>query len=103
VCNVGAFVDGESDAVVCFADADHVEQHIIHACLGDVCDSDSDSDSAPDALKITLRIIASDFGCVVSEVNGVTLRLMEYEGWFQAINANVLRQRSSHLLWPVMR
>jgi thioester reductase-like protein len=97
-CEVGAFVDGESDAVVCLVSADHVAQHIIHACLGNVCDSDS----APDALRMTQGILVSDFWSVVSEVTGVTLHAMGYEDWFQAVNANVSRQGSSHLLWSVM-
>ena len=97
-CEAGAFVDGEQDAVVCLAGADHVAQRIIHACLGSRCDRDS----APEALRMTQGIPVSDFWRAVSEGTGLTLRAMDYDDWLRVVNANVSRQGSSHLLWPVM-
>ena len=97
-CEAGAFVDGEKDAVVCLAGADHVAQRIIYACLGSRCDRDS----TPEALRMTQGIHVSDFWRAVSEGTGLTLRAMDYDDWLRAVNANVSRQGSSHLLWPVM-
>jgi thioester reductase-like protein len=97
-CEAGAFVDGEQDAVVCLAGADHVAQRIIDACLGSRCDGDS----APEALRMTQGIPVSDFWRAVSEGTGLTLRAMGYDEWLRVVNANVSRQGSSHLLWPVM-
>jgi thioester reductase-like protein len=98
VCEAGAFVDSEPDAVICLAGADHVAQCIIHACLGSGCDHDS----APEALRMTQGIPVSEFWRVVSEGTGVTLRAKNYNDWIKVVNANVSRQGSSHLLWPVM-
>ena len=97
-CEAGAFVGGEQDALVCLAGADHVAQCIIHACLG----SPSDRDSPPEALRMAQGIPVSDFWRAVSEGTGLTLRAMEYDDWLRVVNANVSRQGSSHLLWPVM-
>ena len=98
VCEAGAFVDGEQDAVISLAGADHVAQRIIHACLGSRCDRDS----APKALKITEGIPVSDFWRAVSEGTGLMLRAMDPDDWLRVVNANVSRQGSSHLLWPVI-
>lgn len=97
-CEAGAFVDGEQDAVISLAGADHVAQRIIHACLGSRCDRDS----APEALKMTEGIPVSDFWRAVSEGTGLMLRAIDPDDWLRVVNANVSRQGSSHLLWPVM-
>jgi thioester reductase-like protein len=97
-CEAGAFVDGEQDAVICLAGADHVAQRIIQACL----DSRCDRDSVPEALKLTQGIPVSDFWEAVSEGTGLVLRAMDYDNWLRVVNANVSRQGPSHLLWPVM-
>lgn len=97
-CEAGAFVDGEQDAVISLAGADHVAQRIIHACLGSPCDRDS----APEALKMTEGIPVSDFWRVVSEGTGLMLHAMDPDDWLRVVNANVSRQGSSHPLWPVM-
>lgn len=97
-CEAGAFVDGEQDAVISLAGADHVAQRIIHACLGSRCDRDS----TPEALKMTEGIPVGDFWRAVSEGTGLMLRAMDPHDWLRVVNANVSRQGSSHLLWPVM-
>lgn len=94
VCEVGAFVDGEQDAVISLAGADHVTQRIIHAYL--------DPDSAPEALEMTEGISVGDFWRVVSEVTGLVLRAMDPDDWLRVVNTNVSRQGPSHPLWPVM-
>ncbi|KAI1866903.1 hypothetical protein JX265_007479 [Neoarthrinium moseri] len=97
-CEAGAFVDGEQDAIVSLAGADHVAQRIIHACLGSQCERDS----APEALKMTEGIPVREFWRVVSEGTGLKLRAIDSDEWLRVVNANVSRQGSSHLLWPVM-
>jgi thioester reductase-like protein len=97
-CEAGAFVDGEQDVIISLAGADHVAQRIIRACLGSQCDRDS----APKALKMTEGIPVSDFWREVSEGTGLMLRAMDPDDWLRVVSANVSRQGSSHLLWPVM-
>jgi thioester reductase-like protein len=97
VCEAGAYVDGEQDAMVCLAGADQVAQRIIQSCLGG-----PDCDGTPRALRMTQGIPVRDFWNMVSKGTGITLRAMEFVDWFQVVNANVARQGSSHLLWPVM-
>ncbi|KAK6197012.1 hypothetical protein LQW54_010974 [Pestalotiopsis sp. IQ-011] len=98
-CEAGAFVDGEQDAVVCLAGADHVARHIINACLG----SYTDGNSAPHAaLRMMQGVPVRDFWRMVSEDAGITLQAMDFQDWLQIVNANVSRKGPSHLLWPVM-
>jgi thioester reductase-like protein len=97
-CEAGAFVDGEQDAMISLAGADHVAQRIIHACLGSRCEHDS----VPEALQMTEGISVSDFWRAVSEGTGLMLRAMDPADWLRIVNANVSRQGSSHPLWPVM-
>ncbi|KZM25032.1 uncharacterized protein EKO05_0006126 [Ascochyta rabiei] len=98
VCEAGAFVDGEQNAVVCLAGADQVAQRIIHSCLGRQCDGDS----PPEVVRMTEGITAGDFWKVVSDRTGVILRAIDTDEWFRIMNANVSRKGSLHLLWPVM-
>ncbi|KAK0729895.1 hypothetical protein B0H67DRAFT_651460 [Lasiosphaeris hirsuta] len=97
-CEARAFVDGEQDAVVSLAGADHVAQRIIHACLGSRCGRDS----APEALEMTEGISVSDFWRAVSEGTGLMLHAMAPDDWLRLVNENVSRQGASHPLWPVM-
>ncbi|EOA81482.1 uncharacterized protein SETTUDRAFT_99043 [Exserohilum turcica Et28A] len=98
VCEAGAYVDGEQDAIVCLAGADQVAERIIEACLGDP----SDDDSTSKALRMTQGIPVRDFWNAVSEGTGLKLNPMDFEDWLRVVNANVSRQGPSHLLWPVM-
>ncbi|ETS78885.1 hypothetical protein PFICI_08738 [Pestalotiopsis fici W106-1] len=98
VCEAGAYVDGEHDAVVCLAGADHVAQRVIDACLGSPCDGDS----APGALKMMEGVSVRDFWGVVSERTGLVLRAMDFDDWLKVVNSNVSLKGPSHLLWPVM-
>lgn len=98
-CEAGAFVDGEQDAIVCLAGADHVARRILDACLG----NHTDGNSAPDAaLRMMQGVPVRDFWRVVSEGTGITLQAMDFQDWLQVVNANVSRKGPSHLLWPVM-
>ncbi|KAK6087109.1 non-ribosomal peptide synthetase [Seiridium cupressi] len=98
-CEAGAFVDGEQDAVVCLAGADHVARRIIDACLG----SHTDGNSAPHAaLRMMQGVPVRDFWRMVSEGTGITLQAMDFQDWLPVVVANVSRKGPLHLLWPVM-
>lgn len=97
-CEAGAYVDGEQDAVICLAGADHVAERIIHSCLGSSCNNAS----APRALRMTEGVRVSEFWTAVSEGTGLKLQAMDFEQWLKMINLNVSQKGPSHLLWPVM-
>lgn len=97
-CEAGAFVDGEHDAIISLAGADHVAQRIIDACLGSQCDLNR----SPEGLKMMEGIPVREFWKVISEGTGLKLRAMDFDDWLRVVNVNVSRQGPSHPLWPVM-